>query len=126
MEAEVANRKSQVRERRGSNTEPRIFCRTLKLSDNDLGDNACAEVVKMLLATGLRVERLKIHSNRLTDSCFDSIKDLLKGDDPVKEMHMSHNRFTDEGLKKLFEALSQTKAYPCGRDKNVPLWLRIE
>lgn len=126
MEEEVAKRKSEVRERRGSNNEPRIFCRTLKLSDNDLGDDACAEVVKMLVASGLKVERLKIHSNRLTDSSFDDIHKLLSGDDPVKEMHMSHNRFTDEGLKSLLEKLSVSKAYPCGRDKNVPLWLRIE
>lgn len=45
----------------------------------------------------------------------------------IQGIHMSHNRITDKGAKRLLEAASKCKHYPRTVGENLaPLWLRLE
>lgn len=107
----------------------KVFCSSLNLSRNELGDAGVAEIMKFLVAEGIPVLMIKLYKNWISDDGMRAIGDLIRhGPDPVvQEVHLSHNYISSEGAAAVFQAVLDSNRYPCSRGKEgSPLWLRLE
>merc|ERR1712232_1077018 len=107
----------------------------INVSIVNLDDAGCDHLVGLLETLQTPVQVLKLHKNLLSDEAVPALCRVLENSKhTVRELHLSHNRFTMGGATQLL--LTAAAAGPPGRpkypfvllEKNrlVPLWLRLE
>ena len=79
--------------------------RSIIISQNDLSTQTGNEMAKFL-AVNTVVTTIDISSNGLTDTCIESIAEVLNNDNrTLKSFDISHNNFGANGTSSLFMAL---------------------
>jgi len=73
--------------------------------------------------------KLKLHNNKIGDGSVPHLVELIKKqaedeNEPLRELHLSHNKLSLDGVQALVDAALDTGAYP-GKS-TVPFWLRVE
>ncbi|XP_076584048.1 NACHT, LRR and PYD domains-containing protein 12-like isoform X2 [Chaetodon auriga] len=79
--------------------------RELDLGGNDLGDEAVMDIAALLRDPSCEVDTLSLKCCLLTASCCRSLTFALTCSSALKELDLSYNRLTDEGVKLLSDWL---------------------
>jgi len=103
------------------------------LSDNTVGPQGVDKLLLVLREEKVPCMTFKAYRNLLDDSIIDTFVEYLytqPESNPLQGLHISHNRITEKGWRRLFECAAKCKHYPrkaTGQsDQRFPLWLRLE
>lgn len=112
-----------------------MYLAELKLSGNELGDQAVRRLVQALVAGQVRVGVVELYKNRLGDASAQALGVLIeKSPSPgVHGLHLSHNFFSPLGVGLMLGAAASSGRYPAWLKRPgtrswslCPLWLRVE
>merc|ERR1719321_1568792 len=91
-------------------------------------------LVNVALEVDLFPSVIKAFQCSLTDKSVDALAKLfarpgLTPKTALRELHLSHNSLTDDGVRRLLDAIADCSGYPWTNDEGgrpQPLWLRLE
>jgi len=103
----------------------------MELQENNIDDEGIEILVNFLVKNqdAVVLKKLKLWNNKIGDKGAFALANLIeKSPYAITEVHLSHNRITVEGAKKLLEAVSKCGHYPrnIGVKEVSPLWMRLE
>jgi len=96
------------------------FLQELDFSQNELGDLGLERVVE-ICARSKDLLVLKLYKNKLGDGSVRLLAELIKQCHQLRELHLSHNRFTAVGIVSMIKAAAQWRPHGVAT-----LWLRLE
>jgi len=92
----------------------------LDFSQNDITAEGLGKILDLSVrCKGLKV--LKLFKNRIADDCVLEVGELLERCVELRELHLSHNRFTSKGVTDIVVAANRFRS-----ESMPPLWLRLE
>ncbi|CAJ1429840.1 unnamed protein product [Effrenium voratum] len=94
----------------------RLSYREVDFSVNELTARGMGAVVD-ICKRSRRLQVLKLYRNRISDDCVEHFADLLRACPGLREVHLSHNLLSHEGVLQLAA---------CVERRAEPLWLRVE
>ncbi|CAJ1339933.1 unnamed protein product [Effrenium voratum] len=95
---------------------PSLSYREVDFSVNELTARGMGAVVD-ICKRSRRLQVLKLYRNRISDDCVEHFADLLRACPGLREVHLSHNLLSHEGVLQLAA---------CVERRAEPLWLRVE
>mmetsp|Transcript_1479 Transcript_1479/g.3769 ORF Transcript_1479/g.3769 Transcript_1479/m.3769 type:complete len:607 (-) Transcript_1479:239-2059(-) len=125
---------AQIEKKFGSSPPP-LTANSMNFSRNELGDDGIRTIVEYLRKREIAAVVVKLFRNGISDIGAWAMGQLLAHSrEPVHEVHLSHNRITEQGACSIFEALAQCGRYPFNSDRSgrrdaqgfMPVWLRME
>lgn len=92
----------------------------LDFSQNELTAEGFRSVVEVCKACAGNLKVLKLFKNRIGDGAADAFGELLRHCPELREVHLSHNCLSSQGVIDLADAARRS------RKADWPLWLRVE
>ncbi|CAD7952846.1 unnamed protein product [Amoebophrya sp. A25] len=101
------------------------------LSENIIGPQGLDKLLTVLRDHKVPCNTLKVYRNCLDDTIVDTLVEYFYTQpqgNAIQAIHMSHNRITANGCKRLLTAAAKCTHYPrmAGENQLFPLWLRLE
>jgi len=109
----------------------RFKATTIDFAENKLTIAGIKSLCTLLEKYGIRCEVLRLTGNNLGNEAVRCVAKYLTSASqaPATELHLSRNKVTPEGVKWLLASLAMHPAYPIWNNdtqRYIPLWIRIE